>query len=100
MLQFAEIAAAAERLKGVATARPSSPRARSTRCSAPALMKAENLQRMGAFVPRRLQQRQRARRPERARGVVASPRATTRWRWRRSCIGCRATIVMPQDAPA
>jgi threonine dehydratase len=104
MLQFAEIQAAAARLKGVAHRTPVvSSRTLDELLGMQVLMKAENLQRMGAFKFRGgynsvnvLSEEQRA------RGVVAfsSGNHAQAVALAARLHGCAATIVMPQDAPA
>lgn len=104
MLQFAEIEAAATRLKGVAHRTPVvSSRTLDQQLGLNVLMKAENLQRMGAFKFRGgynavsvLSEAQRS------RGVVAfsSGNHAQAVALAARLHGCAATIVMPHDAPA
>jgi len=104
MLQFAEIEAAAARLKGVAHRTPVvTSRTLDELLGMQVLMKAENLQRMGAFKFRGgynavnvLSDAQRS------RGVVAfsSGNHAQAVALAARLHGCAATIVMPQDAPA
>lgn len=104
MLQFAEIQAAAARLKGVAHRTPVvTSRTLDELLGMQVLMKAENLQRMGAFKFRGgynsvnvLSEAQRS------RGVVAfsSGNHAQAVALAARLHGCAATIVMPQDAPA
>ncbi len=104
MLQFSEIEAAAARLKGVAHRTPVvTSRTLDAALGATVLMKAENLQRMGAFKFRGgynsvnvLSDAQRE------RGVVAfsSGNHAQAVALAAQLHGCRATIVMPHDVPA
>ena len=104
MLQFADIQAAAARLKGVAHRTPVlTSKTLDALLGAQVFMKAENLQRMGAFKFRGgynavnvLSDAQRA------RGVVAysSGNHAQAVALAAQLHGCRATIVMPEDAPA
>ncbi|HWI10390.1 MAG TPA: threo-3-hydroxy-L-aspartate ammonia-lyase [Burkholderiaceae bacterium] len=104
MLQFADIHAAAARLKGVAHRTPVlTSRTLDAMLGMQVFMKAENLQRMGAFKFRGgynavsvLSDAQRA------RGVVAfsSGNHAQAVALAAQLHGCRATIVMPHDAPA
>jgi threo-3-hydroxy-L-aspartate ammonia-lyase len=104
MLQFADIQAAAKRLKGVAHRTPVlTSKTLDALLGAQVFMKAENLQRMGAFKFRggynALNVLTDA---QRARGVVAysSGNHAQAVALAAQLHGCRATIVMPQDAPA
>ena len=104
MLEFADIRAAAARLQGVAHRTPVlRSRTLDQLLGAQVFMKAENLQRMGAFKFRGgfnavnvLTDAQRA------RGVVAfsSGNHAQAVALAAQLHGCAATIVMPQDAPA
>ena len=104
MLQFEDVRAAAKRLKGVAHRTPVLRSSTlDTMLGAQVFMKAENLQRMGAFKFRGgfnavnvLSDTQRA------RGVVAfsSGNHAQAVALAARLHGCSATIVMPQDAPA
>jgi len=104
MLQFADVEAAARRLEGVAHRTPVlTSRTLDEVLGAQAFLKAENLQRMGAFKFRggynavnSLTDAQRA------RGVVAfsSGNHAQAVALAARLHGCRATIVMPHDAPA
>ena len=104
MLQFTDIQAAAVRLKGVAHRTPVlTSRILDTLIGAQVFLKAENLQRMGAFKFRGgynavnvLSDAQRA------RGVVAfsSGNHAQAIALAAQLHGCKATIVMPHDAPA
>jgi threo-3-hydroxy-L-aspartate ammonia-lyase len=104
MLAFADIQAAAARLKGVAHRTPvltSTTLDRQLGLSA--LMKAENLQRMGAFKFRGGYNAVHVLSDgERASGVVAfsSGNHAQAVALAAQLHGCRATIVMPHDAPA
>lgn len=104
MLQFAEIEAAAARLKGVAHRTPVvSSRTLDEMLGIQVLMKAENLQRMGAFKFRGGYNSVNVlSAEERARGVVAfsSGNHAQAVALAARLHGCAATIVMPQDAPA
>ena len=104
MLQFAEIAAAAARLKGVAHRTPVvSSRTLDELLGLQVLMKAENLQRMGAFKFRGGYNAVNVlSEAERARGVVAfsSGNHAQAVALAAQLHGCAATIVMPHDAPA
>ena len=104
MLQFADIQAAAERLRGIAHRTPVLTSTTLDRLlGMQVFMKAENLQRMGAFKFRggynAVDVLSNA---ERARGVVAfsSGNHAQAVALAAQLHGCRATIVMPHDAPA
>ena len=103
MLQFADIEAAAQRLRGVAHRTPvltSSTLDR--RLGARVFMKAENLQRMGAFKFRGGYNAVSVLSPaQRERGVVAfsSGNHAQAVALAARLHGCHATIVMPEDAP-
>jgi len=103
MLQFADIQLAATRIKGVAHRTPVlTSRTLDAMLGAQAFMKAENLQRMGAFKFRGGYNAVNALSPEqRARGVVAfsSGNHAQAVALAAQLHGCAATIVMPQDAP-
>ena len=101
---FADVRAAAERLRGVAHRTPVvTSRTLDARTGARAFLKCENLQRMGAFKFRgaynRIAQLDAA---ERARGVVAfsSGNHAQGVALAAQILGVTATIVMPSDAPA
>jgi threo-3-hydroxy-L-aspartate ammonia-lyase len=103
MLQFTDIQAAATRIKGVAHRTPVLTSATlDNMLGASVFMKAEHLQRMGAFKFRggynAVNSLSEA---ERARGVVAfsSGNHAQAVALAARLHGCRATIVMPQDAP-
>jgi threo-3-hydroxy-L-aspartate ammonia-lyase len=103
MLQFSDIQAAAHRMRGVAHRTPVlSSRTLDAMLGCSVFMKAENLQRMGAFKFRggynAVNSLSEA---ERARGVVAfsSGNHAQAVALAARLHGCRATIVMPQDAP-
>ncbi|HZY20713.1 MAG TPA: threo-3-hydroxy-L-aspartate ammonia-lyase [Ramlibacter sp.] len=104
MLQFAEIQAAAARLAGVAHRTPVlTSHTLDDLLGAQVFMKAENLQRMGAFKFRGGYNAVNAlTEAERARGVVAfsSGNHAQAVALAARLHGCRATIVMPHDAPA
>lgn len=104
MLQFSEIQAAAARLKGVAHRTPVvTSRTLDAMLGASVLMKAENLQRMGAFKFRGGYNSVHVLSPaQRERGVVAfsSGNHAQAVALAAQLHGCRATIVMPHDAPA
>ncbi len=104
MLQFAEIEAAAARLKGVAHRTPVvTSRTLDELLGMQVLMKAENLQRMGAFKFRGGYNSVNVLSDEaRSRGVVAfsSGNHAQAVALAARLHGCAATIVMPQDAPA
>ncbi len=104
MLAFADIEAAAARLKGVAHRTPVlSSRTLDAMLGMQVLMKAENLQRMGAFNFRGGYNAVNVLSDaERARGVVAfsSGNHAQAVALAAQLHGCRATIVMPHDAPA
>lgn len=104
MLQFSEIQAAAARLKGVAHRTPVvTSRTLDAMLGASVLMKAENLQRMGAFKFRGGYNSVNVLSPaQRERGVVAfsSGNHAQAVALAAQLHGCRATIVMPHDAPA
>lgn len=104
MLAFADIAAAAARLKGIAHRTPVlTSRTLDERLGLHLFMKAENLQRMGAFKFRGGYNAVNVLSEEaRARGVVAfsSGNHAQAVALAAQLHGCRATIVMPADAPA
>ena len=104
MLQFADIQAAAERLRGIAHRTPVLTSTTLDRLlGMQVFMKAENLQRMGAFKFRGGYNAVNVlSNAERARGVVAfsSGNHAQAVALAAQLHGCRATIVMPQDAPA
>lgn len=104
MLQFSEIEAAATRLKGVAHRTPVvTSRTLDAMLGASVLMKAENLQRMGAFKFRGGYNSVNVLTDvQRGRGVVAfsSGNHAQAVALAAHLHGCRATIVMPHDAPA
>ena len=104
MLAFAEIEAAAARLKGVAHRTPVlTSRTLDALLGMQVLMKAENLQRMGAFKFRGGYNAVNVLSDaERARGVVAfsSGNHAQAVALAAQLHGCHATIVMPHDAPA
>ncbi|MBC7733032.1 MAG: threo-3-hydroxy-L-aspartate ammonia-lyase [Bacteriovorax sp.] len=104
MLQFTDIQLAAARLKGVAHRTPVlTSRTLDAMLGLQVFMKAENLQRMGAFKFRGGYNAVNALSDaERARGVVAfsSGNHAQAVALAAQLHGCRATIVMPHDAPA
>lgn len=104
MLQFAEVQAAAARLKGVAHRTPVvTSRTLDQLLGLNVFMKAENLQRMGAFKFRGgFNAVSVLSDAERARGVVAfsSGNHAQAVALAARLHGCAATIVMPHDAPA
>jgi threonine dehydratase len=104
MLQFTDIQAAAKRLRGVAHRTPVlTSRTLDAMLGAQVFMKAENLQRMGAFKFRGGYNAVNVLSDEqRARGVVAfsSGNHAQAVALAARLHGCRATIVMPHDAPA
>jgi threonine dehydratase len=104
MLTFADVQSAAERLRGVAHRTPVlSSRTLNDWLGAQVYLKAENLQRMGAFKFRGGYNAVSVLSPEqRARGVVAfsSGNHAQAVALAAQLHGCRATIVMPHDAPA
>ncbi|MDQ2663666.1 MAG: threo-3-hydroxy-L-aspartate ammonia-lyase [Candidatus Eremiobacteraeota bacterium] len=102
-VEFADVQAAAERLRGVAHRTPVvTSRTIDERTGAAVFLKAENLQRMGAFKFRgaynRIVQLDAA---SRSRGVVAysSGNHAQGVALAGKILGTRATIVMPKDAP-
>ena len=103
MLQFAAIEAAAARLKGIAHRTPVlTSRTLDAQLGAQVFMKAENLQRMGAFKFRGGYNAVNVLTDaERARGVVAfsSGNHAQAVALAARLHGCHATIVMPHDAP-
>ncbi|TAG06017.1 MAG: pyridoxal-phosphate dependent enzyme [Betaproteobacteria bacterium] len=103
MLTFSEITAAAERLRGVAHRTPIlTSRAVNAMFGCEVLMKAENLQRMGAFKFRGGYNAIAAlSAAQRAAGVVAfsSGNHAQAVALSAQLLGCKAVIVMPQDAP-
>jgi threonine dehydratase len=104
MLQFADIEAAAVRLRGVAHHTPViTSRTLDALVGAKVFLKAENLQRMGAFKFRGGYNAVNSLTDaERARGVVAfsSGNHAQAVALAAKLHGCAATIVMPADAPA
>lgn len=104
MLQFTDIQAAAKRLRGVAHRTPVlTSRTLDAMLGAQVFMKAENLQRMGAFKFRGGYNAVNVLSDEqRTRGVVAfsSGNHAQAVALAARLHGCRATIVMPYDAPA
>jgi threonine dehydratase len=104
MLPFADIQAAAARIKGVAHRTPVlTSRTLDAMLGMQVLMKAENLQRMGAFKFRGGYNSVNVLTDaERARGVVAfsSGNHAQAVALAAQLHGCSATIVMPHDAPA
>ena len=104
MLQFTDIQAAAVRLKGHAHRTPVlTSRTLDAMLGAKVFMKAENLQRMGAFKFRGGYNAVSALSDaQRARGVVAfsSGNHAQAVALAAKLHGCKATIVMPHDAPA
>ena len=104
MLQFADIQLAADRIKGVAHRTPVlTSRTLDALLGVQVVMKAENLQRMGAFKFRGGYNAVNVlSNAERARGVVAfsSGNHAQAVALAAQLHGCRATIVMPTDAPA
>jgi threonine dehydratase len=104
MLQFSDIQIAAARLTGVAHRTPVlRSRSLDERLGVQVFMKAENLQRMGAFKFRGAYNAVHALGPdERARGVVAfsSGNHAQAVALAARLHECPATIVMPADAPA
>jgi threo-3-hydroxy-L-aspartate ammonia-lyase len=101
---FEDVAAAAERLAGVAHRTPVlRSRTLDERLSAQAFLKAENLQRAGAFKFRGAYNAiSRLGPEERARGVLAysSGNHAQAIALASRLLGARATVVMPEDAPA
>jgi len=104
MLQYTDIQAAAARLKGVAHRTPVlTSRTLDAMLGMQVFMKAENLQRMGAFKFRGGYNAVNVLTDaERARGVVAFSSGNHAQAVALSARlhGCKATIVMPEDAPA
>jgi len=104
MLEFSQIQSAAARLKGVAHRTPVlTSRTLDTLLGMQVFMKAENLQRMGAFKFRGGYNSVNVLSDaERDRGVVAfsSGNHAQAVALAAQLHGCRATIVMPHDAPA
>jgi threonine dehydratase len=104
MLAFADIEAAAARLKGIAHRTPVlHSRTLDEQLGLQVFMKAENLQRMGAFKFRGGYNAVAVLSDEaRSRGVVAfsSGNHAQAVALAAQLHGCRATIVMPHDAPA
>ena len=104
MLSFADITAAAARLAGIAHRTPVlHSRTLDALLGCEVLMKAENLQRMGAFKFRGGYNAVNVLgEAERARGVIAfsSGNHAQAVALAAQLHGCRATIVMPSDAPA
>ena len=104
LLQFADIQLAAARIKGVAHRTPVlTSRTLDAMLGAQVFMKAENLQRMGAFKFRGGYNAVNAlSEAQRARGVVtfSSGNHAQAVALAAQLHGCQATIVMPHDAPA
>ncbi len=103
-IDFAAIAAAAARLKGVAHRTPVlRPRSADQRCGASAFFKAENLQRMGAFKFRGAYNALSQFNPEQRRaGVIAFSSGNHAQAIALSArlLGMPSVVVMPHDAPA
>ncbi len=103
MLEYADIEAAAARLRGVAHRTPvMTSRTLDERTGASVFLKCENLQRMGAFKFRGGYNAVNVlSNAERARGVVAfsSGNHAQAVALAARLHGCKATIVMPADAP-
>jgi threonine dehydratase len=103
-VSFDDVRAAAERLHGVAHRTPViTSRTLDARTGATVFLKAENLQRMGAFKFRGAYNRlAQLSAEERARGVVAfsSGNHAQGVALAAQILGIAATIVMPKDAPA
>jgi threonine dehydratase len=103
-VSFDDVRAAAERLRGVAHRTPViTSRTLDARTGAQVFLKAENLQRMGAFKFRGAYNRLAQLSPaERACGVVAfsSGNHAQGVALAAQILGIEATIVMPEDAPA
>jgi threo-3-hydroxy-L-aspartate ammonia-lyase len=104
MLEFADIQAAADRIRGVAHRTPVlTSRTLDAMLGCSVFMKAENLQRMGAFKFRGGYNAVNALSDaQRARGVVAfsSGNHAQAVALAAQLHGCRATIVMPHDTPS
>jgi threonine dehydratase len=104
MLQFEDVQAAARRIRGVAHRTPVlTSRTLDALLGCQVFMKAENLQRMGAFKFRGgYNSVNILTEAERARGVVAfsSGNHAQAVALAAQLHGCKATIVMPEDAPA
>jgi threonine dehydratase len=104
MLQFADVEAAARRLHGVAHRTPAlTSHTLDEQLGASVFMKAENFQRMGAFKFRGgFNAVNSLTDADRARGVVAfsSGNHAQAVALAAKLHGCKATIVMPHDAPA
>jgi threonine dehydratase len=98
-----EIEAARERLRGIATVTPVYPSETfSLRVGRQVLLKAENLQRTGAFKIRGAVSRiSMLSETQRSAGVVAASAGNhgQAVAWAARAVGVRATVFMPQDAP-
>jgi threonine dehydratase len=98
-----EIEAARERLRGIATVTPVYPSETfSLRVGRQVLLKAENLQRTGAFKIRGAVSRiSMLSETQRSAGVVAASAGNhgQAVAWAARAVGVRATVYMPQDAP-
>jgi threonine dehydratase len=98
-----EIEAARERLRGIATVTPVYPSETfSRRVGRQVLLKAENLQRTGAFKIRGAVSRiSMLSETQRSAGVVAASAGNhgQAVAWAARAVGVRATVYMPQDAP-
>lgn len=103
MVTFADIAAAAERIAGVAHRTPvATSRLLDAACGNRMYLKCENLQRAGAFKFRGAYNAvSRLSDAERARGVITHSSGNHAQALALVCqlLGVKATIVMPQDAP-
>ncbi|MGQ9490845.1 MAG: threo-3-hydroxy-L-aspartate ammonia-lyase [Anaerolineae bacterium] len=104
MVTFDDILAAAERIAGVAHRTPvATSRLLDEACAASLFLKCENLQRAGAFKFRGAYNAvSQLSAEERARGVITHSSGNHAQALALVCriLGVRATIVMPQDAPA
>jgi threo-3-hydroxy-L-aspartate ammonia-lyase len=103
LVDLPAIRAAAERLRGVAIRTPLVPFGRTDAGGLPILLKAESLQPVGAFKIRGAYNAIALLSPEeRARGVVTHSSGNHAQGVARAArlLGVRATIVMPNDAPA
>ena len=95
-----DVHAAAERLRGVAHRTPVlSSRTLDDRCGGPVFLKAENLQRIGAFKFRGAYNAVTALAPERGVATASSGNHAQAVALSAALHGLRAVILMPQDAP-
>jgi threo-3-hydroxy-L-aspartate ammonia-lyase len=99
-IAFDDVRVAAERLRGVAHRTPVlTSRTLDERCGGPVFLKAENLQRIGAFKFRGAYNAVTALAPERGVGTASSGNHAQAVALAARLRGLHAVILMPQDAP-